>query len=107
MDDFVGFGVAAVVGVFLPILDINIGDTADKKLELALVKDVDEVLGDEVVEACDEGVELLFYALLDTPFCDEPMGRGWSALSLKKRRKGGHTRHIPSYSHSSPQYSVH
>lgn len=40
-DDLVGFGVASVVGVFLPVLDVDVGDAADEQLEFALVEDVD------------------------------------------------------------------
>jgi hypothetical protein len=43
---------------------------ADEQLQLALVEDVDEVCRDQLVEAGDECVELLFDALLDTPFGD-------------------------------------
>ena len=41
LDHFVLLLVAAVVGVLLPVLDINIGDTADKEFEFALVKHID------------------------------------------------------------------
>jgi hypothetical protein len=71
LDDFVVFRVAAVVSVFLPVFHVNVGDTADQELEFALVEDVDEVCGDELVEAGDEGLELFFDALLDAPFGDE------------------------------------
>lgn len=49
--------------MLLPILDVNIGHTADEELELTLVKDVDELLRDELVEAAHEGLELLLDAL--------------------------------------------
>jgi hypothetical protein len=74
LNDFVVFRVAAVVCVFLPVLDVDVGDTADQELELALVEDVDEVCGDQLVETGDEGLELLFDALLDAPFGDESEG---------------------------------
>jgi hypothetical protein len=41
LDDFVVLRVAAVVGVLLPVVHVDVGDTADEKLELALVEDVD------------------------------------------------------------------
>jgi hypothetical protein len=69
--DFVVLRVAAVVGVLLPVVDVDVGDAADEQLEFALVEDVDQVRGDELVEARDEGLELLFDALLDAPFGDE------------------------------------
>ena len=71
LDDFVLFGVAPVVGMLLPVLDIDVGDTADEQFELSLVEDVDEIWGNQFVEACDEGVELFFDPLLDAPFGDE------------------------------------
>lgn len=64
----VGLRVAPVVGVFLPVVDVDVRDAADEKLELALVEDVDEVRGYELVETGDEGVELLRDAFLDAPF---------------------------------------
>lgn len=72
LDDFVVFSVAAVIGMFLPVVDVDVGDTTDQELEFALVEDVDQICGDELVEAGDEGLELLFDALLDAPFCYEP-----------------------------------
>ena len=59
--------------MFLPVVDVDVGDTADQELEFALVEDVDKVGGNQFVEACDEGVELLFYALFDLPFGEEPV----------------------------------
>lgn len=38
--DRVEFGVASVVGMLLPVLDVDVGDTADQKLEFTLVEDV-------------------------------------------------------------------
>ena len=66
------FSVAAVIGVLLPVVDINICDTANEQLELALVEDVDQVGRDELVEALHKGIELLIDTLLDAPFCDKP-----------------------------------
>ncbi len=71
LDHLVGFGVAAVVGMLLPVVDIDLGDTADQELELSLVEDVDEILGDELVEALLERLELLGDALLDAPLDHE------------------------------------
>jgi len=66
------FSVATVVGVLLPVIDINICDTANEQLKLALVEDVDQVGRDELVEALYESVELLVDTLLNAPFCDKP-----------------------------------
>jgi hypothetical protein len=54
--------------VLLPVVHVDVRDAADQQLELALVEDVDEVCRDELVEAGDEGGELLFDPLLDAPF---------------------------------------
>ena len=71
LDDFVLLGVASIIRMLLPVLDVDVGDTADEQLELSLVEDIDEIGRDEFVEACDEGVELFFHPLLDAPFRDE------------------------------------
>ncbi len=59
--------VAAVIGVFLPVIDVDVRDAADQEFELALVEHVDQVGGNELVEAGDEGVELFRHPLLDLP----------------------------------------
>ena len=68
LDDLVRLRVAAVIGMLLPVLDINIGNTTNQELELALVEDIDEIGRNKLIKAGDEGVELLFDALLDAPF---------------------------------------
>ena len=73
LNHFVRLRVAAVIGVFLPVLDVDIGDTADQKFEFALVEDVDEIWWDELVEARDKGIKLFFDALLDAPFYHESL----------------------------------
>lgn len=70
------FIITSVVGVLHPIVDINLGDTTNEQLKLPLIKDVDKIGGDELVEALDEGIELLLYTLLDTPFCYESGNQG-------------------------------
>jgi hypothetical protein len=72
LDDFVVFSVATVIRVFLPVVHVDVGDTADEELEFALVEHVDEIGRDELVEAGNESLELLFDALLDPPLSDEP-----------------------------------
>jgi hypothetical protein len=67
LDHLVALLVAAVVGVLLPIFDVNVSDTTDQKLELALVEDVHKFGGNELVETGDEGVELFFHPGLDLP----------------------------------------
>lgn len=41
LDDFVVLRVAAVVGMLLPVVDVDVCDTADQQLEFAFVEDVD------------------------------------------------------------------
>jgi len=55
LDDLVVLRVAAVVGVLLPVVDVDVGDTADQQFELALVEDVDQIRRDQLVESADEG----------------------------------------------------
>jgi hypothetical protein len=43
--------VTTVIGVFLPVVHVNVGNTANQQLKFTFVKDVDEVLRDELVEA--------------------------------------------------------
>lgn len=74
--DGVAFGVAAVVGVFLPVVNIDVCYTTDEQLEFTLVKDVDQISRDELVEALHEGVELLVDTLLDAPFCNKSAQSG-------------------------------
>ena len=71
LDDLVVFSVAAVVGVLLPVVDVDFSDTTNEQFELAFVEDVYKVRGDELVETRDEGLELLFDSFLDSPFGDE------------------------------------
>lgn len=76
LHDRVALGVATIVGVLLPVVDINVCYATDEQLELTLVEDVDEISGDELVEALHEGVELLINTLLDAPLCDKSAGNG-------------------------------
>jgi hypothetical protein len=72
LNDFVVFSVAAVIRVFLPVLDIDIGNTTNEEFEFALVKDIYEIGRDELVETGNEGLELLLNALLNPPLGDKP-----------------------------------
>ncbi len=51
--------VLVVLGVGLEVVDVNVGQARDEQLELLLVEDANEPLGDDVVEALEEGVQLL------------------------------------------------
>jgi hypothetical protein len=70
LDDFILFLVSAVVGVLLPVFDIDIGNASNEKLEFTFVEDVYQVGRDEFVETSDKRIELLLNTLLDLPFCD-------------------------------------
>jgi hypothetical protein len=41
LDDLVVLGVPAVIGVLLPVVDVDIGDTSDEEFEFALVEHID------------------------------------------------------------------
>jgi hypothetical protein len=70
-DDLVRLGVRAVIGVSSPVVHVDLSDTANEQLQLSLVKDVDELLRNELVEASHESLELILDPLLDPPNCDE------------------------------------
>lgn len=80
LDHFVLLLVAAVIGVFLPIFNVDICNAANKKLQFTLVEDVDEVSWDKFVESGDESVELLLYSFLNFPFCDQSIFFGGGSL---------------------------
>jgi hypothetical protein len=40
-NDLVVLGVSAVVGVLLPVIDVDIGDTSNQELEFSFVENVD------------------------------------------------------------------
>ena len=65
------FCVASVIRVLLPVLDIYVGDATNEQFQLSLVKDIDKIWGNQLVEARDKSIELLFNTLLDPPFGDE------------------------------------
>lgn len=71
LNDLVGASVRAVVGVSHPIVDVDLSNTANEQLQLTFVKDVDEFLRYELVEAEHEGVELVFHTSLNAPLGDE------------------------------------
>lgn len=71
LDDFVLLLVAAVVGVLLPVVNVDVGDTADEKLEFSLVEDVHQIRRDQLIEAGHECVKLLLDPLDDLPLRDQ------------------------------------
>lgn len=72
LNNFILLLISTVIGVLLPIIDIDIRNTANQKLQLALVKHVDKIRWDELMESVDESIELLLYSLLDLPHGDQP-----------------------------------
>lgn len=72
LDDLVWFLVSTVICVFLPIVNIDIGNTTNQQLQLSLVKHIHQILRNELVEPRNECVELLLDTLLDLPFRDKP-----------------------------------
>ena len=70
-DDLVLLCVPSIVSVLLPVFYINICDASNKELQFTLIKNIDEVWWDELVEACNKCVELFFHSFLDSPFGDK------------------------------------
>ena len=61
--------------MFLPIVDIDIGDTADQELEFTLIENINQVGWNKFVEAGDESIELLFDTCLNLPLCKKSARR--------------------------------
>lgn len=72
LDDLVLLLVTAVVGVLLPVVNVDVGDTTDEELKLALIEDVDKIRWDQLVEAGHESVELFLNTLHNLPFSNQP-----------------------------------
>jgi hypothetical protein len=72
LNDLVLFLIATIVGVFLPVVDIDISNTANKQFKLTFIENVNKVSRDQFIETGDESVELLFDSFLNFPFCDKP-----------------------------------
>ena len=51
--------ILVVLGVGLEVLDVDGGQARHEQLDLLLVEDGDQPLGNDVVEALQEGVQLL------------------------------------------------
>jgi hypothetical protein len=68
LDDLIVLCVTTIVGVLLPVVDINVSDTTDKELKLALIEYVHKIWRDEFVKSGYKGVKLFVNALLDAPF---------------------------------------
>jgi hypothetical protein len=99
------FLVSSVIGVFFPVLHIDIRDTTNQKLQFTLIKDIDQLRGDKLVEPCNEGIELLLHALLNLPFRDQSDLE--SAIEADIREIFALTQHIASCFRLSQEYLFH
>lgn len=63
--------VTSIIGVFLPVINVDVCYASDEQLQFALIEDIDEIRRYKLVEASNEGVKLLIHTLLDAPFCDK------------------------------------
>ncbi|KAI6752641.1 hypothetical protein HG530_013393 [Fusarium avenaceum] len=57
--------------MLFPVVHVNLGNTSDEELKLTLIKDVDKILRDELLETLLESLELLSDTLLNTPLDHE------------------------------------
>ena len=73
LDDLVLLLVTTVVGVLLPVVDVDISDTTDEKLKLALIEHIDKIGWDQLVESGHESVELFLHSLHNLPFSNQPV----------------------------------
>ena len=71
----IGMIVAFVNGVILPVLHVDTPDTAHQQLQLALVKDLDQVERDKLVESRQELIHLFSHSV-DEPPLDHQLEKG-------------------------------
>ena len=71
-DDLILFGISPVIGVFFPVFNVNVCNASNQELQFTLVEDIDKIGWYEFIEPSHKRIELFFYALLNSPFCDEP-----------------------------------
>jgi hypothetical protein len=81
-NDLVILSVTAVIGMFLPVIDVDVSNTTDQEFEFSLIENVDQVCWNQLVEAGNECVELLLDSFLDAPFGDETERLALLALIL-------------------------
>jgi len=72
LDDLVLFLISTIVGMLFPVINVNIGNTANQKLELAFVKDIHKIGWNQLVETRNESVKLLLYPFLNLPLRNKP-----------------------------------
>lgn len=73
LDHLVLLLVPAVVRVLLPVVHVDVRDTSDQQLEFPLVKHIDQIRGDQLVEARHERIELLLHPLDNLPLSHQPV----------------------------------
>ena len=61
--------------MLLPVVNIDVSYTTYQQLKLGRIKNVDEILRDELMESGGKGVELILHAFLDAPFGDKATTR--------------------------------
>lgn len=62
---------SSVIGVLLPIVDVDLGHTTNEQFQLSFIKDIDEFLRDELVETRHESLELLRHSSGNSVLGDE------------------------------------
>lgn len=72
LNDFVVLSVAAIVGMLLPIIDINIRDTTNQQLQFSFIENVDEIGWYQLIETREESLELLLDSFLNSPLRNQP-----------------------------------
>lgn len=71
LDNLVLLLVATIVGMLLPVVHIDVRDTADQEFELPFIKDIDKIGRNQFIKPCNKGVELLLNPLLNLPLSDQ------------------------------------
>ena len=71
LDELVVLLAAPVVRVAFPVVDVDLAQAADQDLELALVKDCQRLLRDDLVDAFPQRRELLFDSPLEPPLDEQ------------------------------------
>lgn len=79
--------VSSIVRVFLPVFNIDIGNTPNQQLQLTLVENVYQISWYQVVETVDKGFELLLHSLLNTPTGDKAVREKREPVSVSLKQK--------------------
>ena len=71
LDDLILFLVSTIIGMLFPIINIDVCYTTNEEFKFSFIKNVNKVRRDQLIEACDESVELFFDPFLDLPLRHE------------------------------------